>query len=395
MMPQVAAPRSVIPSWNAIEDVLISLTADQVARAALRAPPVSEGPILIDAGRSEAGWSRIGSAFKCRQLYAWINVGGYSLIPADALTMGSMGHTAAAHWFALEGCRQGGVVVGTQLLGPEDASRLLDPEDAVRAWVAKEKRGGPLIDGIIGAFRRYVAKHPEPIGRILGVEVPVGAVLGTVETPRGPEWGLWLQDAPEWLLEGRRPPKLVETTTLDCPGHPRHGQSIRITRKLDLIWQSSWGDVFVYDHKFVSHVNRASAEHAYESDGGFRSQSILASQLLPARAGATDHGGPHSGFAGVFANLIGKFPPYKNEPVPIRRSAFREARFARNLFDVEHEVARLEMETQAGERDVSEWPAADEETTCIGRYAGGCSARRICLEGPGALDAGPSEFDGT
>lgn len=374
----------VIPSRDALEDVLIPLTG------------TPESSILIDAGRSEAGWSRIGSAFKCRQLYAWQNVGGYSLIPAKALTMGSMGHTAAAHWFAIEGCRQGGVVVGTALLGPGDASRLLEPEDAMRAWVEKERRGSDCFDGVVEAFRHYVARHPEPLGRILGVEVPVGAALGTVSTPRGPEWGLWISEAPKWLLGDREMPVFVEKTKLDCPGHPRHGRPMRITRKLDLIWQSSWGDVFVYDHKFVSHVNKASTAFAYESDGGFRSQAILASQLLPTSAGSTEHGGPHSGFGGVFANLIGKFPPYKNEPVPIPRYKFREARFARNLFDFEHEVARLELETRSGERDVSEWPPADEETTCIGRYAGGCRARSLCLMGPQAAGMEPPEdADGT
>lgn len=377
-MTQPPVPPSVIP-WKDREDILISLTPAQAARAKFRAPPRDDGPLLIDSGRSEAGWSRIGSAFKCRQLYAWSQV--YSLIPADALTMGSMGHTASAHWFAIEGCRQGGVVVGTTFLGPEDEARLLDPEDAIRAWTAKEKRGASFTDDITTAFRHYVAKHPEPPGRILGVEIPIEATLGTVVGRRGPEWGLWLTNAPEALLGGRVPPRLVEVTTLDCPGHPRHGESIRITRKLDLVFQSAWGDVFIFDHKYVSSVTPDSAAHAYESDGGFRSQSILSSQLFPQR-GVTTHGGEHAGFGGVFANLIGKRTPYPSAAVPIRRSAFREARFARNLYDVEHEVARLEMETQAGERDISEWPAADEETTCTGRYAGGCRARGLCLLGP-------------
>src|SRR3990167_3427718 len=342
MPPPPPHKRDMIPSWEDREDVLVRLGA------AARQESPSDEQILIDSGRSEAGWSRIGSAFKCAQLYAWSEIAGYALIPADALTMGSMGHTMAAHWFAREGCRQGGVVVGTAFLTPDDEVRKAVPEDAVRAWVAKEKRGDAHITTIVSAFRAYVAKHPEAPGRVLGVEVPVEATLGTVLTARGPEWGLWLTYAPVALLGGRSLPVLTEITTLDCPGYPRHGTPIRITRRLDLVFQSSWGDCFVDDHKFVSHVTPDSARHAYAVDGGFRSQAVLASQLLPT-GGATDHGGQHSGFAGVFANLVGKYAPYRNAQVDIPRSRFREERFARNLYDHEHRVAQLEVETANGE----------------------------------------------
>lgn len=339
----------------------------------------AEESVLIDSSRSRSGWSRIGSAWKCRQLYAWQEVAGYSLIPADALTAGSMGHTAAAHYFARVGCEQGGVIVDKTFFGPHDHDRLLEPEAAIEAWVEKEKRGADLVAMVVEAWRRYRAKNPEPPGRILAVETQVEATLGTAATKRGPEWGLWLTGAAPELLGDRTLPSLVEITPLDCPNHPRHGQPIRLTRRLDLVFRSDWGDVFVYDHKFVSTVNPDSAKHSYGMDGGFRSQAILASQAWP-------------DFAGVFANLIGKRSPWRSEPVPIPRSLYREARFARNLFDVEHEIARLEVETWAGERDVSEWPAADEETTCTGRYAGGCQAYHLCFGGPeGAGYRGPDE----
>lgn len=59
--------------------------------------------ILIDAGRSSRGWSRIGSFFRCPQLFAYQNRLDMQLIPAGALTRGSMGHVLQAHQHAIWG----------------------------------------------------------------------------------------------------------------------------------------------------------------------------------------------------------------------------------------------------------------------------------------------------
>ena len=71
--------------------------------------------ILIEAGRSARGWSRVGNFFKCPQLFAYDSRLNLDLIPADALTRGSMGHVMQAHQHAIWGARSSlGVWVDTQ-----------------------------------------------------------------------------------------------------------------------------------------------------------------------------------------------------------------------------------------------------------------------------------------
>lgn len=59
--------------------------------------------ILIDAGRSSRGWSRIGTFSRCPQLFAYGQRLNLTMIPAHALTRGSMGHILQAHQHAIWG----------------------------------------------------------------------------------------------------------------------------------------------------------------------------------------------------------------------------------------------------------------------------------------------------
>lgn len=338
--------------------------------------------ILIDAGRSETGWSRIGNAFKCRQLFAWSQVAGIQLIPGDGLTRGSMGHTMAAHGYARWGCWQGGVVVDDAVLTEADLGRLMDPEEAVEAWVAVNGRGTQFLPRVMDSWRAHVRSNPTPPGRVLGIEVPLEATLGWGSVDGQPaRWGLWLTSAPPALLAPDRMP-VVDVTPLDCPGHPRHGQPLRITRRIDMIWQRADGAVFGRDHKFMSSVDTGAAATAYGMDGGFRSQAMLLAQTFPA-SGSTALAGPHMGFRGVEAHLIGTRSPWITAAVVIPRSGFRESRFAQNLWDIEHDVARLELETLEGVRGVDAWPVADHDTVCTDRYNRcGAYSSGLCTNGP-------------
>lgn len=343
-----------------------------------RTPPPSDDSqqMLIDAGRSEFGWSRIGNFFKCPLLYGIGQVAGIQLIPGDGLTRGSMGHTAAAHWFARWGCRQGGVVVDDTVFGRDDADRFYSPEDAVEVWVERNGRGQEFLGRVIDSFRAYTAKHPEPPGRILAVECPLVGVVGW----RDGVWGYWLTDAPDSLIPDGLPE--VEPTLLDCEGHKDHNKPIVLTRRIDLIWQSYSGAVYGWDHKFMSSVSPASAQQEYRNDGGFRAQAMLCAHTFPREGGRTALAGSHTGFRYIAANLIGTRSPYPSQPVEIRRSAWRENRFGSNLYDREQHRAQLELETLRGDRALDEWPAAEHSGVCNDRWYG-CEAMRngICLEG--------------
>ena len=59
--------------------------------------------VLIDAGRSSFGWSRIGTFSRCPQLFAYGQRLNLEMIPAHALTRGSMGHILQAHQHAIWG----------------------------------------------------------------------------------------------------------------------------------------------------------------------------------------------------------------------------------------------------------------------------------------------------
>ena len=114
--------------------------------------------ILIDAGRSSRGWSRIGSFFRCPQLFAYQNRLDMSLIPASALTRGSMGHVIQAHQHAIWGAKspQGVWVDETRY---DDPSVFLEPEEAVQVW-CDTNGGHEYIHRMVETFHLYMDTHP-------------------------------------------------------------------------------------------------------------------------------------------------------------------------------------------------------------------------------------------
>ena len=95
--------------------------------------------MLIDAGKSERGWSRIGQFMKCPQLFSYTNRLDLSMIPASALTRGSIGHILQAHQHAIWGAKQGGCFVGDDWV--TDPKDVLPPEEAALAYCDKEGQG--------------------------------------------------------------------------------------------------------------------------------------------------------------------------------------------------------------------------------------------------------------
>ena len=197
--------------------------------------------ILIDAGKSRRGWSRIGTFYKCPQLFAYQNRLNLQLIPAAALTRGSMGHVMQAHQHAIWGCQQGSVLVDDYTM--DDASLIMEPEEAVYEWVRVNGEGEEHIDRMVETFRRYLANYPEPPGRVVAVEYPITGVLGM----KNGLWSLWVVH-PDNADYDPRATKIkaidggiIEPTHLNCPGHPEHGTAVEITRRLDLVTQDRSG----------------------------------------------------------------------------------------------------------------------------------------------------------
>tara|TARA_R100000664_G_scaffold443_3_gene1419 strand:- start:9280 stop:10221 length:942 start_codon:yes stop_codon:yes gene_type:complete len=307
--------------------------------------------MLIDAGRSELGWSRIGQFMKCPQLYAYQRLLNLDLIPASALTRGSMGHMLQAHQHAIWGAQQGGVWVDDKFV--TDASTILPPREAVVSWC--DLNGGhEHLDRMLETFDRYMENYPEPPGRIVAVEYPISAMLGKVNG----KWGLWVeQDGVE-----------IEPTPLNCEGHPNHGKPIRLTRRVDMSVQNRAGKTFIWDHKHQARVSPGRSVDAYAIDGGFAAFRIMGKQL-------------YKNFGGLTLNLIQTQAPWKVARPSVPPTPHRDNHFAELLWQAEHYLATLEISGTSHWK----WPKSMHETSCYGRY-GPCSGIKLCFFGERGLD---------
>ena len=317
--------------------------------------------LLIDAGRSSRGWSRIGDYAKCPQLFAYNNrIADVNLSPPiEALAKGSIGHTLQAHLHALWGAAQpqGVMVDETQ---HHDPSVFLEPEDAAMAWC--DKYGShDLLPQMLKVFRAYLAKFPEVPGDVIAVEAAVTAVLGEL---RG-EWGLWVAEEKggEWRsLDGAT----IQVTPLNAPDHREHGRPITLTRRFDLVTRDKSGRYYIWDHKHQASVNGKNSAEAYAIDGGFAAFRIMGKQLYG------------SAFGGLTLNLISSTIPGKVVREQVPSTPHRDAHFAKWLWWAEHQIAQLDLTT-----DPWEWPKAQNELSCYGRY-GACDGLNLCSLGPKA-----------
>jgi hypothetical protein len=325
--------------------------------------------MLIDAGKSSRGWSRVGNFAKCPQLFSYlyrlgdlpIEEGGCPSLapPIEALAKGSLGHTLQAHLHAIWGAGQPqGVVVDETM--HRDPSVFMEPEDAAKAWCDKYGSHN-LLPQMTKVFHAYLAKFPEPPGDVIAVEAPVTAVLGNL---RG-SWGLWVGEEKdgEWRsLDGA----CIEVTPLHMPDHKEHGRPITLTRRIDLVTRDMSGRYYIWDHKHQANVNAESSASAYAIDGGFAAFRIMGRQLYG------------DAFGGLTLNLISSTQPGKVARAQVPATPHRDAHFAQWLWWAEHQIAQLDMTT-----DPWEWPKAQNELSCYGRY-GPCAGLDLCSLGPRA-----------
>lgn len=320
--------------------------------------------LLLDTGPSPQGWSYYGDAMRCLHLFALKRAG----LPenSDPLIRGTMGHVTQGHlnirWMLQQQKR--------------DPDLYLEPEAALREWCCRHPEGAPFHDRMIEVFRRYLAANPAPRARILAVEVLVIGILGAVDG----QWGLWViaggeQEPDRWASwhEGMPCPlnlagRPIVPTPLSMPGHPRHGFSILMTRRLDLIEEVAGGRVDIVDHKHSAAEVGQARIRKYALDGQFAAARCFGEQLYPGR------------FNAAVINLIGTEAPYKVIKAPLKPTPHRDGLFAGQIYRMAHVIAQL----QRDEPDPHRWPMAQHELVCSGRY-GDCPAMDVCAFGPAAF----------
>ena len=319
---------------------------------------------LIDAGRSRRGWSRIGQLIKCAQLFAYQQRLNLQLIPASALTRGSMGHVMQAHLHAAWGCEQGGVMVDTEW--HTDASVFMDPYEAVASY-CDANGGHEHLDRMVETFDEYLKRHPEPPGRIIAVEWPLDAVLGYVEDV----WGLWVIHPEEankvdHVCETIKAydSRTIRVTPLEMPGHPDHGKPIYISRRCDMVVEERNKRTFIWDHKHQAMVSATRSVDAYAIDGGFAFFRLMGQQVFG------------SNFGGLLLNLIQTTSPFKVARPTVPKTPHRDDHLPQLLWEAEHRLALLDTTNE----DHWRWPKAMSETSCYGRY-GACGGLKLCFYG--------------
>lgn len=320
--------------------------------------------LLIDAGKSRRGWSRIGQFTKCPQLFAYTNRLDVPLIPAAALTRGSMGHVIQAHQHAIWGADQGGVLVDTSY--HDDPSVFMEPHDALVAW-CDANGGHEFVERMFDVFDNYMLEYPEPPGRVLAVEWPMDAVIGKKDG----EWGLWVIDPDEAdkvdqqvesILAYDRTP--IEVTPLNMPGHADHGKPIYVSRRCDLVVEEPGGRIFIWDHKHQARVSQGKSIEGYAIDGGFALFRHMGQQVYGEE------------FGGLRLNLIQTMNAHKVARPTVPRTPHRDTHLAQMLWHSEHQIASMDMNMP----DRWMWPKAMHETTCVGRY-GSCGGIKLCYYG--------------
>lgn len=354
-------------------------------------------PLLIDAGPSRAGASYYGEALRCLQHFAYrhrMRARGLlderqlrAMTPADALTVGSMIHTALAHHLVRSELKRPdrlpAVRVGTrdgyrQVDNPDD---VLPPLDAVRAWVERNEAGHAAIEQVDAIYQNYVRVHPTLRAHVAAVEVEMIAVLGTVETADGPAWDVWvLEDerprTPDGLTFEVKGGGTVVASPLDCPGHTDHGKPIFVTRRADLIALDPVANMraSIIDHKTTSSQSLASLAPAYAADLGFGLLWRMGQQVFHPDTGWLGA----RGFHGVYINILQKREPFGVRVAKVPCTPARNRTLALELFTISHTIAALDLATERGERTYLEWPKAASETVCMHRY-GPCSGYDMCF----------------
>ena len=203
--------------------------------------------LLLDAGRSEAGWHRVELAIRCPRLFAWREVEGKAFSISPPLVRGSLLHIALAHHYArMREVQNGG-----------DPERWLAPDEAVFALAEKNSHESELWMGCAPAI--------------------VDVYFAYRNNWAGEEWK---------ILE-------VENQMKARVGEKKH----LYTQRADLIVEDVQGRVWIVDHKSAYRINSKTLQQ-HIMDGQF-----LGYQMF----GKAKYG---NRFAGVIVNRVKLTPRY-------------------------------------------------------------------------------------
>lgn len=348
--------------------------------------------ILIDPHQSRRGFSRIGAAMRCLQLYAHrrFNTTGLRSTGTKATNKGTLIGLGIGHWYARVGAWQGGVALDKnvvqeagllpdQLAGMQgsslphavvvaDPALILEPFAAMTAACEQRPELWQFYDLSVNAVACYVEHYQRELDtmRIVAVEVEHETNLG-------------------WL---------------DCPGHHEHGQKLIYTARVDFVCMDENGRITIPDTKTSGSVTTAAAKY-YSRHGQFFGLELVGRESYGDR------------FDGARLNMVqtdgGRFERPALKPRPWAIGNYRD-----RLIRMEHTIAGLEIRTQeywterrgvaladtgsptltpkqealAAKADLTSytWPAADHELTCYSRY-GLCEYAGACDWGPGEMGA--------
>ena len=321
-------------------------------------------PILINASRSDVGWSFWGPVFTCDQLAYRTHIEKRQFFGSDALTQGSMGHLVLAHYYARVACEQGGLEYEGQFYDDPDAFH--DPETALRLWVdeaqARGEDAAPFIHNTLQLLKQYRIKEPHVADRVLWVERQGKMTLGFNAAGA---FGLWTDD------------NLVAAAPLDCPelevAHPaipwlKHGAPICITKRLDLAVRARRDNKeYIWDHKVTGGSVGASVIEKYSMDGQFAVNTLLGEQLW-------------NNFGGVALNLVQRRDPWGVNRGFVLPTPHRDRQFARHLWTKAHHLARNVASLVTGETTGEDWVMTQNDLTCYHRF-GKCGAFDLCRYG--------------
>jgi hypothetical protein len=319
---------------------------------------------LIDTGPSGNGWSFYGDFHLCMHYGALARIAS---IPdmSEPLVKGTMGHILQAHQHARWQAEQ----------ERTDPDAFYPPEMALDIWLMQHPEGLPFRDVMIETFRRYMARYPDPPGRVIGVETPVKAVFGTMEGV----WGLWAVHPTwhDWFTRAWRPGdplpwgavgKVIEPTLLDLPRSPNHQAPVIVTRRIDLVISDRAGRIYAWDHKHKARVTGQDARD-YAMDGQFATTRVMAAQIWGSR------------FEQATLNLIQVGEPWTVKRPTVPATPWRDGLFAGMLWRKAMEIEQLLVD----EPDPHKWPMAQHEQICKRRYGrdgGLCAFWEACAKGP-------------
>lgn len=235
--------------------------------------------IRIDAGKSRKGSSWLNVPMGCLHAYR-LSKFTKQRNNSRPLLIGSLGHTAQAHYHAINAIhKNGSVVIGNEIY--TDASLLMDPIEAIQDQCEAEPFMLPYLDIVKKAFLGYQHAPPDLSGTPITVETEY---VGVVGKKRG-KLGYWLVRPDAWDMLDEAVTELpafngetIDVVPLGIGGHPNAHKPMYMSRRLDLETQEG-KYVTVIDHKHKGNIYGKA--NGYNSDTGFTAIWSLAQQRWP------------------------------------------------------------------------------------------------------------------